>query len=421
MKPGYAHFLYIPVLSCILLLAPDLVAQHKESWQATPETVEKMSASRPQLNFREENVPEYTLPELLTTLDGQTVKNAKMWNQTRRSEILELYRTHVFGRVPETPYEQSFKVVNLDRNAMNGAATLKEVDVTITRDNKSLVIHLKLFTPNNARRPSPTFLLINNRGIENIDPTREKKSEFWPVEEVIARGYGIAAFYNADVDQDKFDEFQGGIHEMLDKKPRADDAWGTIAAWAWGASRCMDYLVTDSDVDGKKVAVLGHSRGGKTALWAGARDSRFGMTISNESGCTGAALARRRYGETIAVINRVFPHWFNTNYKKYNDREDDLPVDSHMLMALTAPRPLYVASAAEDIWADPRGSYLALHHAAKVWKLFKVPSDLPETMPPVNDQVISGKLGYHVREGGHNMLLEDWNRFMNFADAVWKK
>jgi hypothetical protein len=404
----------------MVLAAVNVVAQNDTGWTAPGATVEKMSKSRPELNFHEEKVPEYTLPDLLTTVDGEKVKNAKSWYRERRPEILELFRGNVFGRVPETPYQKSFKVVNVDKNAINGAATLKEVDVTISRANKSLVIHLKLFTPNHAMKPVPTFLLINNRGIENIDPTRVNKSQFWPVEEVIARGYGIAAFYNADVDQDKFDEFQGGIHELLDKKPRPDDAWGTIAAWAWGASRCLDYLVTDRDVDGDKVAVLGHSRGGKTALWAGAQDTRFGMTISNESGCTGAALARRRYGETVARINKSFPHWFSTNYKKYNDREDQLPVDSHMLMALTAPRPLYVASASEDIWADPRGSYLALHHAGEVYKLLKEPSDIPEAMPPVNKQVISGNVGYHVREGGHNMLVEDWNRFMNFADAVWK-
>lgn len=412
--------LSLPVLLFSFFLALNLTAQDDAGWTAPVETVEKMSKSRPHLNFREENVPEYTLPDVLTTLEGDRVTNARMWNQVRRPEILELYRTHIFGRVPETPYEKSFKVINLDKNALDGAATLKEVDVTITRENKSLVIHLKLFTPNKAKRPVPTFLLINNRGIENIDPTRASKSQFWPVEEVIARGYGIAAFYNADVDADKFDEFQGGVHELLDKKPRADDAWGTIAAWAWGASRCLDYLVTDKDVDGDRVAVLGHSRGGKTALWAGAQDTRFGMTISNESGCTGAALARRKYGETVAVINRAFPHWFCTNYRKYNDNEDELPVDSHMLMALTAPRPLYVASASEDIWADPRGSYLALHHAGPVYKLLKSRSDIPEAMPPLNEQIISGKVGYHVRAGSHNMLLEDWNRFMNFADSVWK-
>jgi hypothetical protein len=404
----------------MVLSVLNLQAQSNNRWQASSQTVEKMSKSRPQLNFTEEKVPEYTLPDLLTTLDGKKVDNAKKWNQLRRPELLELYRTHVFGRDPETAYRKDFKIVKVDRHAINGAATLKEVDISITRADKSLVIRLILFTPNNIKKPVPTFLLINNRGKENMDPTRAEKSQFWPVEEVIARGYGIAAFHNADVDQDKYDEFKGGIHELLDKSPRPDDAWGTIAAWAWGASRCMDYLVTDRDVDGEKVAVLGHSRGGKTALWAGAQDTRFGMTISNESGCTGAALARRKYGETVAVINRAFPHWFCTNYRKYNDRENDLPVDSHMLIALSAPRPVYVASAGEDIWADPRGSYLALHHAAKVYKLFKSPSELPEEMPPVNEQVISGKVGYHVREGGHNMLVEDWERFMNFADRVWK-
>jgi hypothetical protein len=415
-----ASCLSIAVVLFTVLSAENVAAQDNTGWTAPAETVEKMSKSRPELNFREEKVPEYTLPDLLTTVDGEKVKNAKSWYRERRPEILELFRENVFGRVPEISYEHSFKVVNVDKNAINGAATLKEVDVTISRANKSVVIHLKLFTPNDAKKPAPTFLLINNRGIENIDPTRVNKSQFWPVEEVIARGYGIAAFYNADVDEDKFDEFQGGIHELLDKKPRPDDAWGTIAAWAWGASRCMDYVVTDRDVDADKVAVLGHSRGGKTALWAGAQDTRFGMTISNESGCTGAALARRRYGETVARINKSFPHWFCTNYKKYNDREDHLPVDSHMLMALTAPRPLYVASASEDIWADPRGSYLALHHAGEVYKLLKEPSDIPEAMPPLNKQVISGNVGYHIREGGHNMLLEDWERFMNFADSVWK-
>lgn len=410
----------ILILLFTILYAVNLTAQNNTGWRASVETIRKMSESRPQLNFYEEKVPEYTLPDLLITLSGEKVGNARSWHQLRRPEILELFRENVFGRVSETPYQKNSTVVNVDKHAMNGAATLKEIDISITRDEQSLVIRLILFTPNNAKKPVPTFLLINNRGPENTDPMRVEKSQFWPAEEVIARGYGIAAFHNADVDQDKFDEFQGGIHEMLDKTPRPDDAWGTIAAWAWGASRCLDYLVMDRDVDGDKVAVLGHSRGGKTALWAGAQDTRFAMTISNESGCTGAALARRRYGETIAVINRVFPHWFCTNYKKYNDREDDLPVDSHMLMALTAPRPIYVASAGEDIWADPRGSYLALHHAAKVYKLFKSPSDIPKAMPPVNHQIISGKVGYHVREGHHNMLLEDWNRFMTFADAVWK-
>lgn len=416
-----ASCLSITLMFLLAVSIPHATAQNEAGWKASPEVVKRSAKARPEQNFSEENVPHYTLPDLFTTLDGKKIASARRWNQVRRPEILELFRENVFGRVPETSYEKSFKIVNVDKNAINGAATLKEIDIIITRGHESLPIHLILFTPNNAAKPVPTFLLINNRGTENTDPTRATKSQFWPVEEVIARGYGIAAFHNADVDEDKFDDFKGGIHELLDEKPRPDDAWATIAAWAWGASRCLDYLLTDPAVDGTKVAVLGHSRGGKTALWAGAEDPRFGMTISNESGCTGAALARRRYGETVARINTSFPHWFCTNYKKYNNREDELPVDSHMLMALTAPRPLYVATAGDDLWGDPRGSYLALHHAATVYSLFKIPSDIPEAMPPANKQIISGRVGYHLRDGGHNLLLEDWNRFMDFADAVWRK
>src|SRR5690606_18421480 len=270
-----AGCLSISLAFLFVFSAANVTAQDQPGWKASPDVIEKVSKAHPDLNFVEENVPEYTLPDLFTTLGGQKVTNARRWNQVRRPEILELYRTHVFGRVPETPYEKTFKVVNVDKNAMGGAATLKEIDIVITRANQSLTIHLILFTPNNVRKPVPTFLLICNRAKENIDPTREVKSQFWPAEEAIARGYGMAAFHNADVDQDKFDDFKGGIHEMLDVTPRADDAWATIAAWAWGASRCLDYLITDPDVDGNKVAVVGHSRGGKTSLWAGAQDQRF--------------------------------------------------------------------------------------------------------------------------------------------------
>jgi len=412
--------LIVSVILISLLIPVENFAQTEEGWQASKETVERLSKNQPQFNYYEEKVPDYILPDPLITNNGKKVTSPRLWRKVRRQEILELFRENVYGRVPSTPYEKSFTIVNEDRNAMDGAATLKQVDITIAADNKSLVIHLTLFVPNNAQKPVPLYLLINNRDPANTDPTRKEKSEFWPAEEVITRGYGIAVFSNADVDPDNFDDFRNGIHGVLDRGERKGDAWGTIAAWAWGASRCMDYFEIDKDINHKKIAVLGHSRGGKTALWAGAEDERFALVISNESGCGGAALARRRFGETVARINSSFPHWFCSNYKKYGNNEDALPVDMHMLMTLIAPRAVYVTSASEDLWADPRGSYLSLYHSVPVFRLLKTGTVLSEAMPPLDKQIISGKVAYHVREGTHNLLLKDWNWLMDFGDIVLK-
>ncbi len=404
-----------------LFIFPISISAQNEGWKASTEVVETLSIKQPKTNYYEEKVPAYTLPDPLIANDGSKVTTARKWNKSRRHEVLELFRTNIYGRVPNTSYIQTFKVVNEDKSAMGGAATLKQVDIIIESEKGSLPIHLALFIPNNVSKPVPVILLINNRDLSNIDPTRKVKSEFWPAEEVIARGYGIAAFYNADVDPDKFDNFKDGIHGLLDEDPRPADAWGTIAAWAWGASRCMDYFEQDKDVDKKKVAVLGHSRGGKTSLWAGAEDERFSMVISNESGAGGAALARRRYGETVERSNNMMSHWFCSNYRKYIDNEGALPVDQHMLMALIAPRAIYIGCADEDLWGDPRGSYLALYHSIPVFRLLKTGSDLPEIMPPLNKPVRSGKTGFHIREGIHNMLMQDWNAFMDMADMVWKR
>ncbi len=407
------------VITLLCIQSGYVCCQTEEGWKASPEVVERLSKARSDINYYEEKVPNYTLPDLLVSSSGKKITSLAAWKKNRRQEILELFRENVYGRVPSTPYTRSFTIVNEDKNAMNGNATLKQVDITISSGGKSLVIHLTLFVPNNVKKPVPAFLLIDNRGPANTDPTRKVKSEFWPAEQVIERGYAIAVFYNADVDADNYDEFKNGIHGILDRE-RQPDSWGTIAAWAWGASRCMDYFISDKEIDSKKVAVVGHSRGGKTALWAGAEDQRFALVVSNESGCGGAALARRKYGETIARINTACPHWFCTNYRKYNNNENALPVDMHMLMALIAPRAVYVTSAAEDLWADPRGSYLSLYYSMPVFQLLKTKSFLPFDMPPLDKPVISGKTGYHIRSGAHNMLLKDWNWFMDFADVAMK-
>ncbi len=378
--------------------------------------------ARKQFRADAPDAPAYTLPDPLKTNGGRIVTTADDWKKTRRPEVLELFRQHVYGRVPATPYAKSFKVVQEDRNAMNGAATLKLVEITITSAGKSLIIPLSVFVPNKARGPVPAFLLICNRpAADNIDPTRRKKSEFWPAEEGIARGYAMAAFFNGDVDPDekKDSGFNDGIHAVLDRGPRTPDAWATIAAWAWGASRCMDYLVTEPRIARDQVAVVGHSRGGKTALWAGAEDERFAIVCSNDSGCGGAALSRRKTKEkeTIAAINRGFPHWFNANYKSYSGREDALPVDQHMLIALIAPRAVCVHSASEDLWADPRGEFLSVVQARPVYQLFgrQALGPTPE-MPPLNEPRHGDAAQYYIREGKHNLTLADWTAYWDFAD-----
>ena len=225
MKKQDKNTIFLIIYICLFpIFNINLAAQNTEGWQASKETIERLTKSRPTVNYYEEKVPSYTLPEVLTMANGQIVNTSRKWEKKRRPEVLELFRKYVYGRIPETPYEKNFKIVNEDKTAMNGSATLKEVDITISTRGKALVIHLILFTPNNTQKPVPAFLLINNRGLSNIDPSRKVKSEFWPAEELIARGYAIAAFNNSDVDPDNFDNFRDGIHGVLDKGPRPDDA-----------------------------------------------------------------------------------------------------------------------------------------------------------------------------------------------------
>lgn len=364
------------------------------------------------------------LPELLKTLNGKTVNSPEGWRENRRPEILELFRKHIYGRAPVArPNNLRFETTETTQKALSGNATRKLVDIHFSGSGGNGTIHLAVFIPNNVPKPVPGFLLICNRSRENIDPTRKIKSPFWPVERIIEHGYVAATFHNSDLDPDIHDGFENGVHGIFDLKdiPHPPDAWGTIAAWAWGASRAMDYFEADNYIDATRMAVVGHSRGGKAALWCGGEDERFALVISNNSGCTGAALARRRKGESIEAINRRFPHWFCTNYKKFNDREDELPVDQHMLIALMAPRLVYVASATEDSWADPLGEFLSCVHAEPVYKLYGLKAMGTSTMPMADKPVQNGNIGYHLRSGKHDLTEYDWNRYMDFVDKHWRK
>jgi hypothetical protein len=347
-----------------------------------------------------------------------------MWNGLRRPEILELFRSHVYGRTPvRRPESLHFETLESTDGVMDGAATRKRVGISYRGPGGDGGINLLLFVPRQSR-PAPCFLLICNRSVTNIDASRAFRSPFWPAEQIVSRGYAAAAFLNSDVDPDQHDGFTNGVHGIFDppRKPRAGDAWGTIAAWAWGASRVLDYLETDPLIDSRRVAVIGHSRGRKTALWAGAEDERFAFVISNDSGNTGAMPARRRQpkAETVAIINRQFPHWFCENYRRYNDHEDQLPVDQHMLAALIAPRLLAIGSASQDLWADPEGEYLTAVHASPVYELLGVPGLKADRWPPPDSPRQDGRISYHVRSGRHNLTLQDWNYYMDFADRQMK-
>ena len=364
------------------------------------------------------------LPDPLTNLAANQVTTAAAWQEFRRPELLELFRKNVYGRAPiGRPGSLNFDVVSTDTKAMDCKATLKRIDIHFSGPGGKGTIGLVVFIPNKTPKPVPGFLLICNRGREYIDPIRKTKSPFWPAERIVERGYAAAAFHNSDLDPDEHDGFKNGVHAVFDSKDstRPPDAWATIAAWAWGASRVMDYFETDRDIDEKRIAVAGHSRGGKAALWCGAEDERFSLAISNNSGCTGAALARRRKGETVANINKRFPHWFCTNYHNFNDKEDALPVDQHQLIALMAPRLVYVASASQDAWADPEGEFLSCVHAEPVYRLFGLRGVGTNTMPKVEQPLHAGSIGYHLRPGKHDLTEYDWGCFMDFTNRQWRK
>ena len=382
------------------------------------------------VHYDEERLPHYDLPPALVTSMGEIVTSAEQWFTVRRPEIMSLFSNLLYGRVPQPalPIETSFEVVKEDPEFMGGKATRKDVKIRFSNEKGELTMHFLVFVPNNVEKPAPAFLKhsFNNTQSDDFDASSTRPNRLrngWPLGELFDRGYGFCAVYQQDLVRHNEVEFLNSIHKLFyppgQSFPKANE-WGVLATCAWGAMRAVDYLETDDDIDHTRIAIMGHSKMGKAALWTAAQDQRIALAISAQSGCAGAALWRRKSGENLKKMVTRFPYWLCRNAWKFVEQEDDLPVDQHLLLACIAPRPVYVHSSVDDTWADPRGEYLSAYHASEVYRLLGKRGLTSEEGPKVGEPIIESDVGYHIREGGHSVELYDWRRFMDFADSHFK-
>ena len=389
-------------------------------------------------NYDETNVGTYTLPDPLICADGSRVTTPATWTQKRRAEILDLYRENIFGRSPAAGTNVTFNVWEISTNALGGTATRKQVEINFSGTADGPLAHLLLYTPA-GKTSAPTFLCLSFTGNYTAtedpavaifpewswktkqfgmpkNPVRGSAARNWKIAEAIARGYGVAIVCYTEIEPDLAGGagFKFGVHKNF-PTPQKND-WGGISAWAWGASRALDYLQTDKDVDARRVILFGHSRLGKTVLWAGAQDERFAAVIANGSGEMGAALSRRDYGETVDDVCKRFPYWMAGNFLQFSNRWSALPVDSHFLISLIAPRPLFLNSGSDDKWADPMGEFLAASAATPVYQLFGKTGITETNFPPL-DEPLKHDIWLNCHVGKHDVLPTDWDKFLDFAEA----
>ena len=377
----------------------------------------------PGFNYDEAAVPEYELPSVLGEADSP-----EDWPD-RRAELIRLFEQHVYGVAPPAPTHWDTHTIH-ETAADDAGALWDRVEVTTTKPSGEAIFTFPftVVRPKDAslENPAPVFVVLVHPARINEMGSREEDSTFFPWKTILAAGYAAILLPVEGLAPDDNDTFDSkllaayGLDRASFDGERPGDACGGLAAWGWGASRALDYCRSQPELDGSRVAVIGHSRGGKAAWWAAARDPRFSFGISNNSGCGGAALSRRRFGETVARINQQFPRWFCPRFKEYDDNEDALPVDQHMLAAAMAPRPVYAASATEDDWADPKGEFLSLVAANPAFELFGDEPWTPAMMPAAGESLTLGRRGYHLRPGGHGLDRFDWDRYLTFAKSVWE-
>jgi hypothetical protein len=402
-------------------------------------------------NYSEEKVPPYTLPNPLVMPDGRAVTSAAMWFKERRPEILKFYQTEIYGRIPANAPKVTWETTATDTKARNGAATMKRVVGKMGDKPDGPRMNLTIYTPAKATGPVPMLLSISfgfgtgarGQGTAAAGqapapadgkakaatpapaqaPGRGPGAGFDFIAEVLQRGWGYASLGYGDIQPDRAERWTEGVIGLTLKPGQtrpAPDEWGTISAWAWGISRCLDYFETDKSVNAKQVAITGASRLGKTVLWAGAQDERVAAVFSVVSGEMGASLIRRDWGETLDDMAQNFPWQFAGNLQKWVGKWNDLPVDQHMLIALCAPRPVYVNGGLSDQWSDPKGEFLSMVGAGPVYRLVGG-KDLGVTeLPPLDKPIISGDLAFHYHSSGHTAVPADWKAFLDLADRHFK-
>lgn len=384
------------------------------------------------------------LPDVLTMSNGTKVTTAKQWRTQRRPELLEFFKKEMYGQSPGKPAGMTFKVFDNDAKVLNGKATRKQITVYFNGKEDGPQMDILLYIPNNVKH-APAIVGLNFNGNQAVsnDPaikistswfdktkgvvnnrateaTRGTEAGLWPLDMIIEKGYAVATVYRGDIDPDFDDGFKNGVQALYPELQNRGDNFATVAAWAWGLSRILDYLETDKAIDAKHVAVFGFSRLGKAALWAGATDERFKLVISNESGAGGAKLFHYTGGERIVRLETKFPHWFCDNFKKYVGQDSILPFDQHMVISLIAPRPVYVASAKDDTNSNPEAEFWGAKGADPVYRLLGT-EGLPATTWPALNTPSVGRIAYHIRPGGHSVTDYDWTQYLNFADKYLKK
>lgn len=352
---------------------------------------------------------ERNLPSVTRFAGGGSVADGRQW-QRRREEIIDVLCREEYGFPPPEPVSVTAETLEQDRKFCAGRVILSKVKLICSMECGTFAFPIMCAIPREGRVPA----------FVHISFTDQVPDRYMPTEEICDHGFAIASFYYQDVCVDKDDGFSSGLAAVLypEGKRRPDDA-GKIAMWAWAARRTLDYLLTLDCIDRDCVAVAGHSRLGKTALLTGALDQRFSYVMPSGSGCSGAAISRGKTGERIRNIYTVFPYWFCTNFGQYMDRESELPFDQHFLLSLIAPRRLYVAAAREDTWADPDSEYLSCVAASPVYEMLGHTGFIhPDRLPQTGDVFGEGRIGYHLRPGGHYLGRYEWQQFIGYIQAA---